>query len=61
MTSKSFRREMSAYAVCGMIGATVFAAGYILDSGDGVCSLLHPKDALAQADCRAAATTPNRN
>lgn len=55
MSSKSFRREISAYAVCAAIGATIFAAGYGLDRDDGLCSLLHPNDAIEQADCRAAA------
>lgn len=56
MLSKRYRREVRAYAVCGMISATVLGASYGLhrDGGSGLCSLLHPADAAAEAGCRSA-------
>gem|GEM_PF-5192260 len=60
MLSKRYRREATAYAICGLISASVFGASYGLERSDvGLCTLMHPGDSVAQADCRASTVVEN--
>ena len=53
MSSKRFRREAGAYAACAMISAVALSIGFNLHTLHAyeICSLVHPIDATAAADC----------
>ena len=53
MSSKRLRREAGAYAACAMISAVALTIGFNLHAlhAHEICSLVHPIDSAAAADC----------
>lgn len=53
VSSKRFRREAKAYAVCAMISAVALSIGFNLHAlhAQEICALVHPVDTAAAADC----------
>ncbi len=53
VSSKRYRREAGAYAACALISAVALTIGFNLHAlhAQEICSIVHPIDASAAADC----------